>query len=95
MRRGMLRLWVVASVVWMAGASWHLYQRSEEAADSSLTISLNDETQLHIDAGGMRKQDKNEVKMQQAALVVLPPLLLLVVGFGGLWLVRGFRPDNG
>lgn len=92
-KRGLMRLFVLLAVLWMIGMGWQQFGSSQKQEDS-MTISLGNDTQLRIDASGIKQQDANEEQMKKLMLVFLPALaLLLAVPVMG-WVAGGFKPEG-
>lgn len=93
MQKGLSRVFILLAVAWLAGMGWYQFQY-EKPEKEEFRISLNDETEIRIDASGIKKTDKQEVQMEKLAIVVLPALLmLLVIPLGG-WLGAGFKAEG-
>ena len=90
-QRGMFRLWLVLSVLWIAGMGWYQYQQSQQAAHHELTIQFSKDSALHMEAN--TPEDKNEVR-DRWLWVFLPPVLLLLLFPVGTWLASGFKPEG-
>lgn len=92
--RGMLRVWVVLSVLWIGGMGWYQYQEAHKPDKNGITISLDKGSELRIDENGISKtddKDKEELQMKRLAIVFLPPIFLLALFPVGCWLARGFK----
>ncbi len=90
-QRGAFRLCIIASVLWMLGMGWYQFQGEPVRKQEGVVISLSDDAQLTIDESGIRKQDKDELRMQKLAIVLLPALaLVLLVPVIG-WVTKGFK----
>ena len=92
--RGMFRLWVVLSVLWLVGMGWHQYRGEQRAEDSSFTISLNKDSAIRIDASGIKQENTSDEQIKKIGLLVLPPLVLLLFFPVGVWLARGFKSSK-
>lgn len=93
--RGLLRIWIVASVLWIGGMGYYQYHEANKVDKNSITIALSEDSQLRIDANGISQTDdknKTELQMKRLGIVLLPPLLLLIIFPVGGWLARGFKP---
>ena len=88
-RRGLFRLWIAASVVWLVGTG-ALLQEDIRGDVSTLTAEPpanpppRSTLVIVIEA---RKHLTFAV-----SVILLPPILLFALGWAGLWIVRGFRP---
>jgi hypothetical protein len=104
--RGPLRLWVVAAVIWIAGAfgtMWYL-DHARPAADEGLAgISTRADCQararqdrrMNVEAC-VQRVDARAARQRYERLIwaFLPPLLLLpALAAAVTWVVRGFRRD--
>lgn len=49
-QRGALRLWVVASLVWMVGMGWYQYQAVSKEPSSSFTIQFSEESGIKLES---------------------------------------------
>jgi hypothetical protein len=93
MRRGLFRLWVVLTVLWIAGGAWLLWDdltaklRPEDlAANASVNPPLPGGFILETILDDVHKR-----RIHAVELVLVPPLGLLVLGCLGFWVGRGFR----
>jgi uncharacterized ion transporter superfamily protein YfcC len=92
--RGMFRLWVVLSILWIGGMGWYQYNDANKVDKNSITISLSKDSELRFDSTGISQtdeKDKQELQMKRFAIVFLPPILLLLLFPVVGWLVRGFK----
>lgn len=92
--RGMLRVWVLITVLWIGGMGWYQYQEANKVEKNGITISLSKDSQLRIDENGISQtdeEDKKELQMKRIGLVFLPPILLLALFPVISWLLRGFK----
>jgi hypothetical protein len=78
--RGLFRIWVVCSAVWIAYWLWWL-------AGGCRNYPIG--TMCH--GWLLRELDLGEY-VQLAGFVIGPPVAVFAVGLGVLWAVRGFRP---
>jgi hypothetical protein len=91
MKRGLSRICLLLAVLWVLGMGW--YQYSEKEQDNSVTIALNKDTELRIDASGIKQNNTQDMQMKRLALIFLPALaLLLVVPVLG-WITGGFKEE--
>ncbi len=92
--RGMLRVWLLISVLWIGGMGWYQYQEAGKPEREGITIALSKDSELRIDANGISKtdeKDKSALQMKRIGIVFLPPILLLGLFPIGIWLARGFK----
>jgi hypothetical protein len=99
--RGFFRIWLVLSVLWIAGAVWvetrplspgllPTPQAECEAAEARSGVKTPDcvaAMEFVFDAA--RRQQKTDA--EKMAWVLVPPVLLLLAGAAVAWAVRGFR----
>ncbi len=87
-RRGLFRLWIAASFLWMVGAG-AVFQKVIRRDVSTLMMDRPpgafDEYPIVDDLIAQ------ENLMFVASVILLPPILVLALGWAGLWIVRGFR----
>jgi hypothetical protein len=89
-RRGLFRLWLVASLCWIAGFS--MYTWKQEPGLSSLQFgyeiasSPEEQSEREI-VGGLNA----ELAKRYLAYVLLPPLVTLALGLLGAWVVSSFE----
>jgi len=90
-RRGLFRLWIVASVVWLVGggvAYEGIIRR--EGAQLVAYVGLTD-TDMALFEGFEIMPPDWSILTFVASVILLPPILLFALGWAGLWIVRGFR----
>jgi hypothetical protein len=105
-KRGLLRLWAVAAVLWVGVAFYSndTVQRVDAAyaLAHNLTppwVSYQQDAKLkqagfsdqEIQADHDRQRSIWPPLLDFAKLAFIPPLLLLALGYIGLWVGRGFR----
>jgi hypothetical protein len=78
LRRGFFRLWIVATILWIAVVTWILWDRFFDPWED-----------FPATAPSVQETLKYE-RLHAAALIVMPPISLFVFGLVGLWVVRGF-----
>jgi hypothetical protein len=89
-RRGLFRLWLVASLCWIAGVGVYVWK--QEPGLSSLQFGYEI-------ASSPEKQNESEIvgglnaklAKRYAAYVLLPPLVTLALGLVGAWVVSSFE----
>ena len=94
-KRGMLRVWVLVSVLWIGGMGWYQYNAINEDKKNSFTFAISKDAQFRIDANGISQNnddDKNLIQMKHIGIILLPPLLLLMMFPICSWLASGFKP---
>ena len=89
--RGFFRIWVLLSVLWVAGIAGlltisPLYPTPRNRAECEAAAAKD----LRVDVAACART-AYEHEMEEAAIVGLPPLLLLIFGAAVGWSVRGFR----
>jgi hypothetical protein len=89
-RRRLLRLWLVLSLSWIAGVG--VYDWKQEPAISSsqsnYEIAASPEKQNEQEIVGSLNA---ELAKRYVAYVLLPPLITLVLGLLGAWVVSSFE----
>jgi len=91
--KGAFRACIVLAVLWVIGMGAYQYQMANDAENNSMTISINKDTALRIDASGIKKEDES-AQMKNIAMLLLPALLLLLVVPIGGWITGGFKPEG-
>ena len=100
-RRGLFRLWIVASILWIVGIIWWMNHQSAEFADGMIRLGC----EFPSPEFGVCVREKRELgyrdfwfKMKSLelwAFVALVPILALIAGWIALkvstWVTRGFR----
>ncbi|MEZ5691797.1 MAG: hypothetical protein R3D71_09060 [Rickettsiales bacterium] len=92
--KGMFRVWIVLTILWVGGMSWYQYKDAQKYKDSGITIALSKESQFRIDEKGISKNtqsDRDNLQMKRMAMIFIPPLLLLIMFPVGVWMTRGFK----
>ena len=84
-KRGLLRLWAVAAVLWVG---FVVYAIAKSVGDD-IARSILPEKLYGIPGGEF--DIEWSLRFVISALAFIPPLLLLALGYIGLWLGRGFR----
>ena len=103
--KGLFRLWVVLAVCWVAPLTWVKWldiTSAEQFIPELPYFSVSD-----VNSGLDREWTpaeklraltiKKQKQIDAANLIILPPTLLLLLGFAGVWVLRGFRitPSEG
>ena len=83
-KRGLLRLWAIAAVLWVGVI---VYSAVKTVGDD-MAGSILAEKLYGIPRG---EYDILSLMFSFSALAFIPPLLLLALGYIGLWVGRGFR----
>jgi hypothetical protein len=103
-RRGLLRLWLVASLCWAAFIGWSAYQESMAlSAQHACWESKKDNPGAGnpfdcFDARIGLFEDLVPVETRiarYAVLLIIPILIPLVLGFAVAWVLAGFARDPG
>ena len=102
-KRGLLRLWAVAAVLWV-GVAFYSNDTVQRARDvHEKVVQLNPDAEICTklqtssftpDACSAAASLKPSIWLPLfdfAKLAFIPPLLLLALGYIGLWVGRGFR----
>jgi hypothetical protein len=79
-RRGSLRLYAVAVVIWIAIVLWRWWQSRciDDPFDPKLSICL----------------DRPEFDYQFLIWAVVPPVIAMAVVLSIMWIVAGFKPER-
>ena len=104
-KRGLLRLWAVAAVLWVGVAFYN--NDTMQRVDAAYALSHNRTPpwvkykEAELKQAGFSDQEIQAYHDSQrsiwpplfdfAKLAFIPPLLLLALGYIGLWVGRGFR----
>lgn len=81
-KRGLLRLWIIFSVVWVSGSLWLIYPQNCFVADGP----WNDYKTVSP------KVACNQEIKNLGAIAFIPPLGLLIIGTSFVWAFAGFTP---
>jgi hypothetical protein len=105
-RRGLLRLWVVGSICWVGFVGWGVYgdtvanARKMACVDQQKITAEPENVFACFDPGysdlypiyaKSLPQSTALALEQHAAMLILPPLLILAFGVGLAWALTGFR----
>jgi predicted nucleic acid-binding Zn ribbon protein len=104
---GLFRLWVLCGALWIAAAlalPWYI-DHAHSAVDE-LLVGVGAPTDCEARARSDRRvnvqtcrerleQRAARQKTERLLWAFVPPLLVLPVGAGVLWVIRGFRRDRG
>jgi hypothetical protein len=103
---GLLRLWVVLGALWIAGAfgvSWYLDHARPAGEDLLLGVATRSDCEARAKSDKrVNVQTCNERVEQRSAWqkterllwAFVPPILLLPVAAGVIWIINGFRRDR-
>ncbi len=105
-RRGLLRLWAVAAVLWV-GVAFYSNDTVQRVDDAAYALAHNvmppwvKFKEAELKQAGFSDQEIQAYHDGQliiwpplldfAKLAFIPPLFLLALGYIGLWVGRGFR----
>jgi hypothetical protein len=102
--RGLFRLWVVASVVWVCtvgAVTWSIMPEKKPPFDPSKPYEefVPDSAPEPPSKPGMfddlvRDAERNTVVQHAAETALIPPVLVLVLGVALGWAVKGFRANE-
>ncbi len=100
-RRGLFRLWIVASILWVVGIIWWMNHQSAEFADGMIRLGCEVSSPEYADCVrekrelGTREFWAKMKSLEIWAFVALFPILALIAGWIVLkvstWVGRGFR----
>jgi hypothetical protein len=98
--RGLIRLWLVAALIWILGSGWVLRGNLLADCNRLFRIEENDATPA-IDCrlekiaalGNAKSGWPLGVQIRATEWVVIPPLVVLAIGGLGFWVVRGFPTE--
>jgi hypothetical protein len=102
---GLLRLWVVCAVLWIIGAfavSWYLDARPVGddalvgvATRADCETRAKADRRFNLQTCSERLEQRTAWQRTERLLWAFgPPILLLPVGAGVIWIIRGFRRDR-
>jgi hypothetical protein len=89
-RRGLFRLWIAASIVWLVGGG----VLSQEIVRRDVSTLMTAEADLPPLPPGFELDRVKLARSNQtfiASAILLPPIFALALGWIGLWIARGFR----
>ena len=89
-RKGLLRLWLVLSLCWIAGVGVYAWKHEPGISPSQFGYEI---------ASSPEKQNEKEIvgnlnaelAKRYGAYVLLPPLMTLALGLLGAWVVSSFE----
>src|SRR5262245_57359618 len=89
-RRRLLRLWLVLSLCWIAGVGVYAWKQEPgiSSSQSGYEIAASPEKQNEKEIVGSLNA---ELAKGYVAYVLLPPLITLVFGLLGAWVVSSFE----
>ncbi len=89
-RRGLFRLWIVASVVWLVGGGVMF----QEVVRRDVSTLMTDRSAEPPPPPGSELASvvsaRNNLTFV-ASGILLPPIFAFALGWAGLWILRGFR----
>ena len=92
-RRGLLRVWVLLSVVWVAGWAFYVWESRLTATEDATGRQF---VAYHIDFGRGWKEPKDFSAtdyLRVASIGIGFPVAVLGVGFAIGWAISGFRSN--
>jgi hypothetical protein len=104
-RRGLFRLWLAASVLWVFFQGWGLYEDEFVPRQSAASVAkclqdrkenptLGNPFDCFDNARGNPFADLiplGPAMVRKTILIVAPPIALFLLGYSLLWIGRGFR----
>jgi hypothetical protein len=84
--RGLYRAWVVFAVVWVSATGWMTFGPDPTPLPDKSLIN-----QYNIPSIQMSDSEIFFREAKRGSWVFLPPALLLLIGLGGGWAIRGFK----
>jgi hypothetical protein len=89
-RKGLLRLWLVLSLCWIAGVGVYAWKHEPGISSSQFgyEIASSPEKQSEKEIVGSLN---TELAKRYVAYVLLPPLITLALGLLGAWVVSSFE----
>jgi hypothetical protein len=89
-RKGLLRLWLVLSLCWIAGVGVYAWKQEPGISSSQFAYETASSPERHNEKEIEGSLNAELVK-RYAAYVLLPPLSTLALGLLGAWVVSGFE----
>jgi hypothetical protein len=89
--RGLFRLWLVLSVLWIGGVgivTWPAFDPAKLAATKEFPYTGDFDPKAFLEG---RPQPERWSAAEAALLSFAPPLLTLALGSASIWAFRGFR----
>jgi hypothetical protein len=89
-RKGLLRLWLILSLCWVAGVGVYAWKQEPGISSSQFAYETasSPEGQNEKEIVGSLNA---ELVQRYVAYVLLPPLITLALGMLGAWVVSGFE----
>ena len=87
-RKGLLRLWLVLSLCWIAGVGVYAWKHEPGISQFGYEIASSPEKQNEKEIVGNLNA---ELAKRYGAYVLLPPLMTLALGLLGAWVVSSFE----
>jgi hypothetical protein len=88
LRRGLLRLWLVLSILWIAAVCIHAYTEGILPPPSGYTLELKPGQLGDVEVFGRLVL----IDEMHVAWALGPPVAVLIVGAALAWAIAGFRP---
>jgi hypothetical protein len=109
-KRGLFRLWTFVTLVWVAASSWQLWDYLTNDCDSIARRNFSDGVECTIQSAAMFGLENiatifdddrwppwrpTLTEVYAAKWILVPPVGLLIFGYLGFWVGRGFqRPPS-
>jgi hypothetical protein len=98
-KRGLLRLWIVASICWIAGTAYFKYDDLTYAISNNDICEKLERENAHdgyqrYDIGQCRTLDaeqRTRAIKSASERIFMPPIIALLVGLSVWWALKGFR----
>ena len=93
--RGLFRLWVVASILWVLFVSvmtWQTWPLDEER--SGMTSAPTNDPEFEAWKAKNRIAERRDALVKGAVIAFTPPVAVLLLGMSLMWVARGFRPEK-
>jgi hypothetical protein len=90
-RRGLWRLWILASVLWVAFHGWRFWDKCIPGSEGDVWCPIGHDDWVR----DLRYFDYADV-LRNTAWIFGPPVACLIIGLGVLWVGDGFseRPRS-
>ena len=87
-RKGLLRLWLVLSLCWIAGVGVYAWKQEPGLSSSQSAYEIASSTRKEKE---IVDNPNVELVKRYVAYVLLPPLITLALGLLGAWVVSSFE----